>query len=263
MWGTGNLSWGHAVSRDLVHWRHLPLAMVPDHWYDANGVWSGSATLLPCSGPHGAHIVILYTGITMERSQVQNLAGPTDPSDPLLLNWAKSDLNPVLLPSPGIEPTHFRDPSTAWPVEARSAWRVAIGSLNGLLAYETKDFVNYELLPGPLHEVAGTGMWECIDFYPIRTRECVKHVLKASLYDHNRDYYAIGVYDVEGNVWVPDDMDADVGLGLMVDYGKYYASKTFYDEVKERRVLLGWINETDSQRTDLLKGWASVQVNFK
>ena len=105
----GNIAWGHAVSRDLVHWEHLPLAMVPDQWYDINGVWTGSATLLP-----DGQIIMLYTGATNESVQVQNLAVPADLNDPLLLNWTKVDANPVLVPPPGIGAKDFRDPTTAW-----------------------------------------------------------------------------------------------------------------------------------------------------
>lgn len=271
----GNITWGHAVSRDLVHWLLLPPAMVPDHWYDANGVWSGSATLLPPDG----RVVVLYTGSTNASVQVQNLATPADPSDPLLVRWLKSTSNPLLLPPPGVGPKDFRDPTTAWSARNRSSWRVGIGSKDDsqhagiALVYETEDFLTYRLLPGRLHEVPGTGMWECLDFYPVSTVAdvgldtsaepkpgAVKHVLKASLDDDKHDYYAIGDYDPEGNVWVPDDPENDVGIGLRLDYGKYYASKTFYDETKQRRVLWGWSGETDSENADLLKGWASVQT---
>ena len=61
----GDIAWGHAVSKDLIHWFHFPLAMVPDQWYDANGVWTGSATLLD-----DGSIVMLYTGSTDNFVQV-------------------------------------------------------------------------------------------------------------------------------------------------------------------------------------------------
>lgn len=271
----GNITWGHAVSRDLVHWLHLPLAMVPDHWYDANGAWSGSATRLP-----DGRIVMLYTGSTPESVQVQNLAEPADPSDPLLREWVKSDANPVLVPPPGIGLTDFRDPTTAWLLPNDTAWRVAIGSKDrdhaGLaLVYRTQDFVRwYDQAPAVMHVVPGTGMWECVDFYPVAAAGAgptngldtsappgpgVKHVLKASLDDDKHDYYAIGTYDAAADAWTPDDAANDVGIGLRYDYGKFYASKSFYDPVLRRRVLWGWVGETDSERADILKGWASVQ----
>ncbi|XBI57397.1 hypothetical protein VPH35_038801 [Triticum aestivum] len=269
----GNITWGHAVSRDLVHWLHLPLAMVPDHWYDINGVWTGSATQLP-----DGRIMMLYTGSTEDGVQVQLLAEPADPSDPLLRRWAKSEANPVLVPPPGVGLTDFRDPTTAWLNPADKAWRIAIGSKNqehaGLaLVYSTEDFVHYDLLPTLLHVVQGTGMWECVDFYPVSAELAagvgldtsaapgpgVKHVLKASLDDDRNDYYAIGTYDPATDRWAPDDAAIDVGIGLRYDYGKFYASKTFYDPVGRRRVLWGWIGESDSERADVLKGWASLQ----
>ncbi|THG22917.1 hypothetical protein TEA_026964 [Camellia sinensis var. sinensis] len=337
----GNIVWGHSVSTDLIHWRHLPIAMTYDQWYDSNGVWTGSATLLP-----NGDLVMLYTGSTNQTVQVQNLAYPADPSDPLLIDWVKYPKNPVLVPPPGIDIHDFRDPTTAWltsegkwritigskinktgistnqtvqvqnlaypadpsdpllidwvkypknPVlvpppgidihdfrdpttawlTSEGKWRITIGSKinkTGIsLVYETMDFKNFELLEGVLHAVPGTGMWECVDFYPVSTSgengldtsmkgSGVKHVVKASFDDDRNDYYSLGTYDEETAVWHPDDPKLDVGLGLRYDYGKFYASKTFFDVEKKRRVLWGWIPETDSELADIQKGWASLQA---
>ncbi|MED6220261.1 Beta-fructofuranosidase, soluble isoenzyme I [Stylosanthes scabra] len=265
----GNITWGHAVSRDLIHWLYLPEAIVRDMWFDINGAWSGSATLLP-----DGEIVMLYTGYTDQEVQVQNLAYPADASDPLLLNWVKYAKNPVMVPPHGIGPHDFRDPTTAW-FGPDNKWRVTLGSMvnrAGLsLVYKTTDFINYELNDHYLHEVPGTGMWECVDFYPVSINGSVgldtsangpgvKHVLKASLDDTKVDYYAIGSYFIENDTWIPDDPDLDVGIGLRLDYGKYYASKTFFDQNKQRRVLWGWINESDTEAADETKGWASLQT---
>ncbi|KAL8167479.1 hypothetical protein V2J09_008978, partial [Rumex salicifolius] len=268
----GNITWGHAVSTDLIHWLYLPLALLPGEWYDWNGVWTGSATVLP-----GGDIVMLYTGDTDNYVQVQCLAYPANLSDPLLLDWIKYPGNPVMTPPEGIGYKDFRDPTTGW-VGSDGLWRVAIGSkLNTTgfaLVYKTSsNFTSFELEEDHvLHAVPGTGMWECVDFYPVSTtgqtglewsswREPgVKHVLKASIDDDKHDWYAIGKYDAGNDTWTPDDPKMDVGIGLRVDYGKYYASKTFYDPVKERRVLWGWAGETDSEDTDIQKGWASIQT---
>lgn len=265
----GNISWAHAVSVDLIHWLHLPFAMVPDQPYDINGVWTGSATILP-----NGRIIMLYTGDTADLVQVQCVAYPANLSDPLLLNWVKDPANPVLLPPPGIGKKDFRDPTTAWLTPEGDAWRITIGSRinkTGIsMVYETRDFVNYELLDGYLHQVPGTGMWECIDFFPVSMMgengldtsangPGIKHVMKASLDDDKNDYYAIGTYDPVNNKWIPDDPTLDVGIGLRYDYGKYYASKTFYDQNKKRRILWGWIRETDAESLDIMKGWSGVQ----
>lgn len=265
----GNITWGHAVSRDLVHWLYLPIAMVPDQWYDINGVWTGSATILP-----DGQIVMLYTGSTDKLVQVQNLAYPANLSDPLLLEWVKYPGNPVLVPPIHIGPKDFRDPTTAW-IGPDRKWRLTIGSKinkTGIsLMYQTTDFKTYELLDGLLHAVPGTGMWECVDFYPVAINGSIgldtsasgpgiKHVLKASLDDTKVDHYAIGTYDPMKDIWTPDIPEEDVGIGLRVDYGRYYASKSFFDPCKKRRILWGWINETDTESDDLEKGWASVQV---
>uniref|UniRef100_A0A7N0ZQG7 Beta-fructofuranosidase n=2 Tax=Kalanchoe fedtschenkoi TaxID=63787 RepID=A0A7N0ZQG7_KALFE len=264
----GNITWGHAVSRDLVHWLYLPIAMVPDSWFDWNGVWTGSATILP-----DGRIIMLYTGDTDNYVQVQNLAYPANASDPLLLDWVKYARNPVIVPPAGVAPKDFRDPTTAWQ-GPNGTWRVLLGSkANGTgiaLVYQTTDFTSFELLDGLLHSVAGTGMWECVDLYPVSTTGSrgldtsangpgVKHVLKASLDDDKHDYYALGTYDPVADKWTPDNPELDVGIGLRYDYGKYYASKTFYDQNKGRRILWGWVGETDSESDDLEKGWSSVQ----
>ncbi|XP_058721940.1 beta-fructofuranosidase, soluble isoenzyme I-like isoform X2 [Vicia villosa] len=265
----GNITWGHAVSKDMIHWFYLPIAMKPDKWFDINGVWTGSATLLP-----NGEIIILYTGDTNNYVQVQNLAYPANLSDPLLLDWVKYADNPVIEPPPGIRLKNFRDPTTAW-IGPDNKWRVLIGSKKektGLsLVYKTTNFTYFELNENYLHTVPGTGMWECVDFYPILINGSngldtsvdgleVKHVLKASLDDTKVDCYAIGTYFIENDTWVPDNPNEDVGIGLLLDYGRYYASKTFYDQVKKRRILYGWINETDTESDDLKKGWASLQT---
>uniref|UniRef100_A0A5B7B3S6 Putative soluble acid invertase 2 n=1 Tax=Davidia involucrata TaxID=16924 RepID=A0A5B7B3S6_DAVIN len=265
----GNITWGHAVSRDLIHWLYLPFAMVPDRWFDLNGVWTGSATILP-----DGQIIMLYTGDTVDSVQVQNLAYPANISDPLLLHWVKYEGNPVLVPPPGIGTDDFRDPTTAW-LAPDGQWRVMIGSkvnTTGIsLVYQTTNFTSYEPLETVMHGVAGTGMWECVDFYPVSTTGAngldtsaygpgIKHVLKASLDDNKHDYYALGTYDPISDEWTPDNPAMDVGIGLRVDYGKFYASKTFYDQNKKRRILWGWIGETDYEGVDILKGWSSVQT---
>lgn len=279
----GDIAWGHAVSVDLIHWMYLDLALVPDEWYDISGVWSGSATILLDGTP-----AILYTGARTafggDAEQSQNLAFPEDPSDPLLRKWKKVTDNPILVNPDNIRPQDFRDPTTAW-LEKDGLWRVVVGakkdnpdgSKDGIsLLYKSSDFKHWEMEDKYLHEVAGTGMWECVDFYPVSVEgkaglnhsilraesyvDGYKYVLKASLDDSRHDRYAIGTYSTETHTFTPDDPSQDTGIGPSYDYGKFYASKTFYDASTGRRILWGWVNESDSVQDDITKGWASVQA---
>ncbi|GFZ15206.1 glycosyl hydrolases family 32 protein [Actinidia rufa] len=111
-----------------------------------------------------------------------------------------------------------------------------------------------EGLPGPDNGL-GWPRWKMAGCYWVSSM-CLRQVWMM----RRRIFYALGTYDTINDKWTPDNSELDVGIGLRVDYGKYYASKTFYDYNKQRRILWGWIGETDSEYDDLMKGWASVQT---
>ncbi|KAG0567020.1 hypothetical protein KC19_7G104500 [Ceratodon purpureus] len=265
----GDIVWGHAVSTDLIHWLYLDIALVPDQWYDAYGVWSGSVTLREDGVP-----IIIYTGASNAGEQTQNVAYPGDPSDPLLRRWVKDQENPILRSPPGINIKDFRDPTTAWK-DVDGNWLMTVGAKKqktGLaLLYKSVDLKHWELQENVLHSVESTGMWECVDFFPVAVQghhgletytaaPTVKYVLKASLDDTRHDHYALGSYNVMSKTFHPDDPTRDTGIGLRYDYGKFYASKSFFDPAQQRRILWGWVNESDSEVADIAKGWSSVQA---
>ena len=67
------MHWGHSVSKDLVNWKNLPVALAPDKDYDHAGCFSGSA--LEYKGQH----VLLYTGVEGKRDR----RWKADPADPV------------------------------------------------------------------------------------------------------------------------------------------------------------------------------------
>jgi beta-fructofuranosidase len=261
----GNMSWGHAVSKDLIHWLHLESAMEPDQLYDARGVWSGSATIDPDGIPF-----VLYTGRAEEKlEQVQNMAVPADPSDPLLRKWVKVPHNPILKAHPGVAEHCFRDPSTAWQL-SHGGWVVIVGAMidgaGVALQYRSTDLKQWELEEKWLHSCAKSGMWECVDFFPIdydmptdRT-DTQKYVFKASVFDETLDYYTVGTYDEVAQKFTPDDPKLDIGHGFRLDYGKYYAAKSFLDPVKNRRIMWAWVHESCTEEMNIRRGWSSLLV---
>ncbi|KAK7271975.1 hypothetical protein RJT34_28287 [Clitoria ternatea] len=269
----GNIVWAHSVSKDLVNWIPLDPAIYPSQPSDIKGCWSGSATMLPGGKP-----AILYTGIDPNNHQVQNLAIPKNMSDPFLREWVKSPKNPLMAPTiaNNINSSSFRDPTTAW-LGKDGYWRVLIGSkidTKGLaILYKSKNFVNWVQAKQPLHSAEGTGMWECPDFYPVLNKspltigldtsvngDDVRHVLKVSLDDTKHDHYLIGTYDSAMDIFIPDKGFQNSQSVLRYDYGKYYASKTIFDDGKNRRVLLGWVNESSSVADDVKKGWSGIHT---
>nr|WPJ73839.1 cell wall invertase 1 [Morus alba] len=267
----GNIVWAHSTSTDLVNWTPHDPAIYPSQPSDINGCWSGSTTILPNGKP-----VIFYTGIDPQNRQVQNLAMPKNLSDPFLREWVKLTKNPLMAPDQTnrINSSSFRDPTTAWR-GPDNRWRIIIGSKRdrrGLaILYRSRDLLNWVKAQHPLHSVKGNGMWECPDFFPVAVDSPigvdtsvignkVKHVLKVSLDDTKHEYYTIGTYDIKKDKYIPDEGSVESDAGLRYDYGKFYASKTFFDSVKRRRILWGWINESSSVNDDIKKGWAGVQA---
>ncbi|KAK3220253.1 hypothetical protein Dsin_014223 [Dipteronia sinensis] len=199
----GNIVWAHSTSTDLINWISHKPAIFPSQEADIKGCWSGSATILPGGKP-----VILYTGIDPSERQVQNLAMPKNLSDPYLTEWVKYPKNPLMLATPmnRINGSAFRDPTTAW-LGPDKLWRVLVGSRDNRVGvaylYKSKDFEHWTLAEEPLHSAEGTGMWECPDFFPVKTDgfegldtsargKQVKYVLKNSLDETKHDCYTIG-----------------------------------------------------------------------
>ncbi|KAI3667514.1 hypothetical protein L6452_42579 [Arctium lappa] len=269
----GKIVWAHSVSTDMINWIPLKPAIVPSKWFDKYGCWSGSATILP-----GGRPVILYTGVINKKPdpgyQVQNYAIPANYSDPYLENWIKPDDNPILKPTREINVSSFRDPSTAW--FNNGFWKMLIGSRHydrGIAyLYRSRDFVKWARVKHPFHDKPDTGMWECPDFYPVSSPgrkngldtstlgTDVKYVFKVSLDETRNEYYTIGEYDVVNDRYLPDNTSIDGWAGLRYDYGNFYASKTFFDPVKKRRILWGWANESSTEDEDIAKGWAGIQL---
>ena len=219
----GPMHWGHAVSRDLIHWSYLPAALAPDADFDREGCFSGCALTLPDGRQE-----LIYTGVSHGGIQTQCVAAG-DGRD-----YKKEACNPVLsekdLP-PEVSPVDFRDPK-AWQ-EADGTYRLlcAARSRDGgdtmFLLFESRDalhwrFVRTFLRNSELREPIGR-MFECPDFFLLDGQ----YVLLASAQDMegsaeyhsgNGNFCLLGDYDAAAGIFVPrTDQCVDAGVDFYAE----------------------------------------------
>ncbi|MEV5107697.1 GH32 C-terminal domain-containing protein [Streptomyces massasporeus] len=159
----GDMSWGHAVSKDLVHWKELPLALSHD---DKEMVFSGS-TVVDRDNTTGfgtktnPPMVAIYTSLDKGTGiQAQSLAYSTDRGR----TWSKYQGNPVL----DIGSKEFRDPKVQW-YEPTKSWlmSVSLSTEHKVRFYSSKNLKDWKPLSefGPAG--ATGGVWECPDLFPL------------------------------------------------------------------------------------------------
>lgn len=157
----GHMSWGHAVSPDLVHWEHLPIAL-QDHY--GVMIFSGSAVVdfKNTSGFGNGELpplVAIYTGHGHGK-QTQDIAYSNDRGR----TWTKYAGNPVI----DLNMSDFRDPKVFWH-EASEKWvmTVSMPLERKVRFYSSHNLKEWDLLSefGPAGAVKG--IWECPDLFPV------------------------------------------------------------------------------------------------
>lgn len=247
----GTIHWGHASSRDLVHWVDLPIALTPTPGGpDQDGCWSG------CAVDDQGVPTLIYTGL---RGKEQRPCVATSADG--LRTWQKYAGNPVIAaPPPGLTlagGTAFRDHSV-WKEDG--GWHMVIGSgIAGVggtaLLYRSPDLRQWEY-QGPLSvgdiqrtDPFFTGeVWECPDFFPLGG----KHVLVVSVWHERRLHFPI---------WSAGDF-RDGRLTSeqegMVDLGRtFYAPQSAWDR-QGRRLMWGWLREDRDIEAQKAAGWSGV-----
>jgi beta-fructofuranosidase len=236
----GPISWGHAVSRDLLHWQDLPIALAPTPGGpDADGCWSG--VIVDAAGVP----TLIYSGNHNDR-QLPCLAT----SDDHLLTWRKDPRNPLIVAPPAeLDLLAFRD-HCIW--KDGDDWYQLIGAGirfrgGAILLYRSPDLYQWEYL-GPIcaGRSAETGeTWECPDLFALGDQ----HVLLISPIPLRRAIYMIGSFD--GRTFTPHS-DGDVDAG-----GHLYAPLSFWDD-QGRRIMIGWLWEGRTLDAQIAAGWAGV-----
>jgi len=260
----GDMSWNHAMSPDMLHWTHLPVALTPTpNSPDSFGVFSGSALKAE------RRVYQVYTGTRMSSHELATIRDGADniqesqclaySDDPKLVKWTKLPQPIIPLPPPGIQITGFRDPS-AWKQGDWYYMTVGSGEANVggcVLLYRSKKVEDassweymHKLTSGEWNGKKTANpcddgeMWECPDFFALDGG----HVL---------------IYSTLGKViWESGKLDTatmkfEKQKTGELDLGAFYAPKTQLD-AQGRRILWGWIQEKRTDAEMKAAGWSGM-----
>lgn len=246
----GHMSWGHTVSRDLVHWEHLALA-IPET--NAVMAFSGSAVVdtLNTSGfgsPGKPPLVAIYTGHHTDRPlQNQFIAYSTDRGR----SWTPYPGNPVL----DIGAADFRDPKVFWH-EPSGRWIMVVSwpVERKVRFYASPNLKEWSHLSdfGPAGST--TGIWECPDLFPLQVEDgekgeeswvLVVNVGSGAPAGGSGCQYFVGDFDGTRFTRSSSPGRRSAGPPLWADFGRdFYAAVSWSDVPKRdgRRLWLGWMS---------------------
>ena len=259
----GPMHWGHAVSDDMVHWKHKPIALYPD---EHGLIFSGSAVVdinnTSGFGKNGeTPLVAMFTYHLMEGEksgrndfQTQGIAYSLDNGD----TWEKYEGNPVIGNS-GIK--DFRDPKVFWHEETEQ-WIMTLVAGDHAKFYSSPNLKDWEYLSDfGQRQGAHGGVWECPDVFPLPVEgsEEQKWVLIISINPGapnggSGTQYFIGEFD--GKRFISDQKEAK-----WLDYGTdNYAGVTYNNTPNNERIFIGWMSNWDYARDTPTKKWRSAMT---
>ena len=237
----GPMHWGHAVSRDLVNWRHLPIALAPD---ELGTIFSGSAVIdwhnTAGFGPEA--MIASYTYQDPDARQSQAIAYSLDNGR----TWTKYAGNPVIPPPANLR--DFRDPKLLWYDNGRGGghWVMALAAGRAVLFYTSPNLLDWQPAGsfGFGYGAMG-GVWETPDLFelPVTGTAESRWVLTVGIGDNapasgSGTHYFIGQFD--GQTFTSDNPKETV---LWADYGAdFYAAQSWSSAPDGRRIWLAWLN---------------------
>lgn len=264
--GWGNLSWGHAVSTDLVNWEELPVALFPDEY---GTKWSGSA-------------VIDYnntSGLFSEES---------DPSNRMVLVYM---LNEVQGSGVGIAYSEdggrtftkynngdfvFKgsgDPKVYWYEDASyengGIWLMLNTASN---LYSSPDLIHWTHVGGMYHANGNKHTWECQDFYEIEVLDENGNATGDTKWVYNAagSWYTVGELVKDGDsfnyyaeteeiMYNGDSHQWNSTFFSQPGDHLVYATQSYFNDALGRRVSISWLRESTTSTYDANKGWNGYQ----
>lgn len=256
----GPMHWGHAISKDLTHWKELPIGLYPD---SLGYIFSGSAVVDSNNtsgfGKNGKiPLVAIFThhdpkGEKAGKDNFQNesLAYSLDDG----YTWIKYSGNPVLK-NPGIK--DFRDPKIMWYAKEKK-WVMTLATLDHITFYSSTNLRDWKKESEFGKEVgAHGGVWECPDLFPLKLNGKTYWVLIVNLNPGGPNggsatQYFVGKFD--GNQFAPINNNT-----RWVDYGPDEYAGITWSNTGNRKIFLGWMSNWQYANQVPTKKWRNAMT---
>jgi len=232
----GHMSWGHSITKDLIHWKELPVAL---NEINDTMIFSGSAVIDKnnsagfAKNANDAALVAIYTAHQENRKQAQHLAFSNDKGN----TWTHYDKNPVL----DQNKKDFRDPQVFW-YEKDKKWIMALAEpyLHQISFFASTNLKNWEYQSafGPAGDT--TGIWECPSLFlaPVVGQPDQKRWVLLVSQNSSMQYFT---GDFDGKKFNSDEPATTL---KRPDYGPdYYAAITYNNlPANAKPTSIGWLN---------------------
>ena len=256
----GPMHWGHATSKDLVHWNEQAIALYPD---SLGWIFSGSAVYdkdntsgLGKNGKMPLVAIFTHHNSKLEKEgrkdyQYQSIAYSLDEGQ----TWTKYNGNPVLQ-NPGI--VDFRDPKVRWNEEVRK-WIMTLATKDRITFYSSPDLKNWNK-ESEFGEKVGAhgGVWECPDLFPMSLNGKTMWVLLVSINPGGPNkgsatQYFVG--DFDGKTFKPNSIETK-----WVDWGTDNYAGVTWSNTGDRRIFLGWMSNWQYANVVPTEKWRSAMT---
>jgi len=259
----GPMHWGHAVSKDLLHWEHKPIALYPD---EHGLIFSGSAVVdvnntsgLGSTDNPPLVAIFTYHDLAKEEAggtdyQTQGIAYSLDNGD----TWTKYEGNPVI---PNTTIKDFRDPKVFW--DGKTAqWAMALVAGDHLQLFASDNLINWTFMSEfGKDQGAHGGVWECPDLFelPVAGTDETKWVLLISINPGapnggSGTQYFVG--DFDGTTFTSDQEEEK-----WIDWGTdNYAGVTYNNTPNGERIFIGWMSNWEYARDTPTEVWRSAMT---
>ena len=234
----GNMHWGHAISRDLIHWKEVEPTIARD---PMGHIFSGSAVIdKDGTANYGKDaIVALYTSASDKNGQIQCMAYSTDGG----YTFHKYSGNPVLTPFDGLK--DFRDPKVFWYAPLKK-WYMIVSADKEMRFYSSPDLKKWTYVSAFGRGYgAQPNQFECPDFFQLpvdgnpnkKKWVMIVNINPGCLFGGSATEYFIGDFDGKNFV-----CDSKPSIAKFLDYGKdHYATVTF-SGVQDRVLGIAWMS---------------------